>query len=381
MQICTLKLEKRRGSPFWQVEGYYRGTRKRISTGTRNKHEAQLALAGIFSELEHESMNKKKQATFEEASEIHLKLITKKTANKDHEYSDKLMPFIGGMNLNNIGMRPKQVRDCDLHVLNQYILHRANSGVSVTTVNKELAFINLLGKKAVSEYGLIDYWTPIRLLDKDEAVFYRLKAPQKKKHLDYNWQGTLLNNLPSYLRDMALFSINTGQRDSVVCNLKWSFLNKEDDIYYFKIPKSFMKSEQHMAEDHAYVVLNDIATDLVLSKKWTTRCIDDYIFLDDNNNPVERMNCYAYQEARKRVAEQFPEIMETDIHSFKRTFVTRLIDKGVPYEWVQRMANHKLPEVTEVYNKMNPEKRKMMYEFLQKLVDKPQLKLYSMNRG
>ena len=204
---------------------------------------------------------------------------------------------------------------------------------------------------------------------------------KKKKHLDYNWQVTLLNHLPSYLRDMALFSINTGQRDSVVCNLRWSFLNKEDDIYYFKIPKSFMKSEQHMAEDHAYVVLNDIATDLVLSKKWTTRCIDDYIFLDDDNNPVERMNCYAYQEARKRVAEQFPEIMETDIHSFKRTFVTRLIDKGVPYECVQRMANHKLPEVTEVYNKMNPEKRKMMYEFLQKLVDKPQLKLYSMNRG
>ena len=118
------------------------------------------------------------------------------------------MPLIGGMNLNNIGMRPKKVIDCDLHVLNQYILHRANSGVSVTTVNKELAFINLLGKKAVSDYGLIDYWTPIRLLDKDEAVFYRLKAPQKKKHLDYNWQVTLLNNLPSYLRDMALFSLS-----------------------------------------------------------------------------------------------------------------------------------------------------------------------------
>ena len=111
-------------------------------------------MASIISELEHERCTKKaKQATFEEASDIHLKLITKKTANKDREYSGKLMPFIGGMNLNNIGMRPKQVRDCDLHVLNQYILHRANSGVSVTTVNKELAFINLLGKKAVSDYG------------------------------------------------------------------------------------------------------------------------------------------------------------------------------------------------------------------------------------
>jgi len=74
--------------------------------------------------------------------------------------------------------------------------------------------------------------------------------------------------------------------------------------------------------------------------------------------------------------------MQTDVHSFKRTFITRLIDKGVPYDWVQRLANHKLPEVTETYNRMNPEKRRMMHQYLQMLVeDRPQLKLYSMNRG
>ena len=51
-----------------------------------------------------------------------------------------------------------------------------------------------------------------------------------------------------------------------------------------------------------------------------------------------------------------------------------MIDKGVPYDWVQRMANHKLPEVTERYNQMNPEKRRRMYDYLQRLIEKPQLK-------
>jgi integrase len=143
-----------------------------------------------------------------------------------------------------------------------------------------------------------------------------------------------------------------------------------------------MKSEEYMNEDYAYIVLNDIAVDLVLKRKWTTRCIDDHVFLDEDGNPVNNINCYAYRVARTRVAEQYPEIMQTDVHSFKRTFITRLIDKGVPYDWVQRLANHKLPEVTETYNRMNPEKRRMMHQYLQMLVeDRPQLKLYSMNRG
>ena len=383
MHTCTLRLARRKGSPNWQVVGVYKGQRRRITTGTRNKGQAQLAMAHIISELEYnERDGDRKQATMTEVADVHLNLITKKTKNKDEEYARKLEPYIGSMKMNDIGMRPKQVRDCELHVLNKYIQDRADSGISVTTINKELAFLNLIGNKAVKEYGLLDYWTPIRLVDEDEAVFYGLKAPQKKKHLEYNWQVTLLNNLPSYLRDMALFSINTGQRESVVCNLQWKFLNKEDDIYYFKVPKSFMKSEEYMNEDYAYIVLNDIAVDLVLKRKWTTRCIDDHVFLDEDGNPVDNINCYAYRVARIRVAEQYPEIMQTDVHSFKRTFITRLIDKGVPYDWVQRLSNHKLPEVTETYNRMNPEKRRKMHQYLQMLVeDRPQLKLYSMNRG
>ena len=135
-----------------------------------------------------------------------------------------------------------------------------------------------------------------------------------------------------------------------------------------------MKSEEHMKEEFAYVVLNDTTKDLVERQKYKRYSLDDFVFKDKGLTKVRSMNNYEYQSARERVAKIHPEVMNTDVHSFKRTFITRLIDKGVPYDWVQRMANHKLPEVTERYNQMNPEKRRRMYDYLQRLIEKPQLK-------
>lgn len=333
-------------------------------------------MATIVSELEHGRQHK--QATFDEACDEYFSFTTKKTSNKDLEYYHKLRPYIGDMYLNDLGTRPKQSRRDLVHVLNRYVMDRSESRtLSITTLNKELAFVNMIGKKAVSEYGLIDYWTPIRQLDKDEGYFYGLIPPKKKSHLDYDLQILLLNELPEYLRDMALFSINTGQRDAVVCGLRREWLCEDNDgtlmnngVWYFKIPKEFMKSEEHMAEDFAYVVLNDTAKTLVFKNMVPNQ---PGIFTNKGYS-VQCMNNYEYQSARERVAKIHPDVMNTDVHSFKRTFITRLIDKGVPYDWVQRMANHKLPEVTERYNQMNPEKRRRMYDYLQRLIEKPQLK-------
>ncbi len=41
--------------------------------------------------------------------------------------------------------------------------------------------------------------------------------------LDWSEQIRLFNALPVYLRDMALFKVNTGTREAEVCNLHNSF--------------------------------------------------------------------------------------------------------------------------------------------------------------
>ena len=313
-------------------------------------------------------------ATFGDISKAHLKMITKKTADKDYEYVEKLIPFIGNIYMSEL-IRPKEIDiDNPKYPLNRYVLKRSNDGVTANTVNKELSLVNTIGRKAIREYALLSkrLWENVRLLDESEMLRWDFKPSNVKLHLEPEWEELLLSHLSPLLRDMSRFSIHTGQRESVVCNLKWEWLDtdKYDDkvITYFRIPRSFMKSSRYMQED-AYVVLNDTALSAVYKHKPSK---STYVFTA-NGLPVKQINCAVYKTARMIASQTYPEIMKTDVHSFKRTFVTRLTESDVPYEWVQRLANHKLPEITERYNKMSPRKRVVMHEYLQRLVGKERL--------
>jgi len=365
----TLRLTKRGSSPFYYVAGMHNGVRIRMSTFQTTIGMANVEMGKLIAGLnDSEGFS----STFEDVAAVHLELITKKTAYKDMEYYKKLKKFLERMPMSDIGFRPKQVAEVKkLHVLNEYIMDRACDSVSVTTVNKELSFLNLLGNKAVKEYGLLKYWVPIRLIDKDEVVFYGLKAPIEKLALTGDMQVVLFNLLPSLLRDMAIFSINTGQRDSVVCNMRWSWLFGESP-YYFVVPSHWMKNGKE-----ATVVLNYTAEDMVLKRKGNG---SEYVFAEHDGCPVQTQNCWGYIQARRIAATKIPEIANTDVHSYKRTFITKLYDRGVPHDWVQRLANHTVPGVTERYNQETAETRKVMFDYLQLLVTgvsyKPSLKLH-----
>jgi integrase len=353
----TLKVTKRIGSPYYQISGTYNGQRVRESTGQKTLARASIELVRIMDDLD---CKMDVSSTFNQVSDVHLSLITKKTANKDCEYSKKLGKFFGDTAMSDIGFRPKQFKE-PFHPLNQYLMTRAKHDLSITTINKELAFLNLLGQKAVVEYGLLKQWTPVRLVDRDEATFYGFNPPGQKLALQPEWQVTLLNHLPEYLRDAALFSINTGQRDSVVCSLQWDWLDCDgkDTMWHFKVPASFMKSSRE-----AYVVLNDVATKIVDKYKGNG---SPYVFTDNAGWALTSQHCYAYRMARSHAGDVYPEIRNTDVHSYKRTFITNLYNAGVPHDWVQRLANHKLPDVTELYNVMGPEMRITMHGYLQRL--------------
>ena len=50
--------------------------------------------------------------------------------------------------------------------------------------------------------------------------------------------------LPSHLAEMALFAVNTGCRDSEICNLQWDWEVKvpELETSVFIVPGSFVKN-------------------------------------------------------------------------------------------------------------------------------------------
>ena len=316
-------------------------------------------------------MSEIKDATFNEVADVHLRMITKKTSDKDREYIHKLKPFISGIHMSEL-IRPKEIDiDKPVYPLNKYVLKRSKDNVTANTVNKELSILNTIGRKAVREYALISSksWENIRLLDESEQIRWKFLPSTVKSHLEPEWEHELLKNLPPLIRDMATFSIHTGQRESIVCNLRWEWLHIDTHdvslISYFQIPKSLMKSDRHMKED-TYVVLNDVALSSIVKYKNNN---SDYVFTE-SDTPLHKINNSSYQTARMRASLTYPQIAKTDVHSFKRTFLTRLTEAEVPYEWIQRLANHKMQEVTEKYVKMSKANRLIAHGYLQRLVRK-----------
>ena len=61
--------------------------------------------------------------------------------------------------------------------------------------------------------------------------------------ISWEEQTVLFNELPEFNRDMCLFKVNTGCREEEVCKLRWQWLVRwDDEIWYFEIPKKFVKN-------------------------------------------------------------------------------------------------------------------------------------------
>lgn len=83
---------------------------------------------------------------------------------------------------------------------------------------------------------------------------------RKPYPLSWNEQAILFEALPDHLADMALFAVNTGCRDSEVCNLQWSW---KVDVPQLDTAVFIIPGEQVKNGDDRLVVLNKTAFDTV----------------------------------------------------------------------------------------------------------------------
>ena len=65
-----------------------------------------------------------------------------------------------------------------------------------------------------------------------------------------------------------------------------------------------------------------------------------------------------------------PDLAKTDVHSFRRTFATRLREEMVPKEYEKMMLGHKSKDdVTERYIRVSPKMRKRFFELAELIVE------------
>jgi len=275
--------------------------------------------------------------TFREAATKYLNEADKATLNQDAQHLKQLDPFIGGLSLEAVHMGTLQ----PFIDARKRATKRTKEGEQVPikrrTINYALQVVrhilNLAAGEWMDQYGLtwLSHAPKIKLLRENDR---RQPYP-----LTWEEQERLFAELPPYLRNMALFGVNTGCRDREVCELRWEWEIPVPPVEtsVFLIPGEYVKNR-----DDRLVVLNSIARGVIEQQRDRH---PEYVFLNSRGNPAQKMCREAWRTARKKAG-----IPDVRVHDLKHTFGLRLRHAGVSFEDRQDLLGHKSGRITTHYS-------------------------------
>lgn len=176
-------------------------------------------------------------------------------------------------------------------------------------------------------------------------------------------QRELLPKLPTHLARMALFCLNTGVRDDVVCSLKWEWeipLELEGESFsVFEVPREHVKGRNRVCD---YVVCNSVAQSVIESMRGLH---DESVFVWRRERtsespaaqrvragrepmkyqPVQTMNNTAWQRARREAG-----LDDLHVHDLRHTVGMRLREAGVSEELRADILWHRRKSMTLHYS-------------------------------
>lgn len=322
----TRGLIKRAG--IWHISKQLFGQRIRGSTGTSDIHEAEVFLAKRVEEVRQSIVYgvRPKRSFKEAATKYLLEKRHKSSIELDAYWLKKLNEYIGHLPLESVHMG----------TLQPFIHARQREGVKNRTINACLEVVRHLLKLAASRWLDENGLTWLR----HAPIIEMLSRHDERKPYPLSWseQEKLFAHLSQHLRQMALFAVNTGCRDRVVCSLRWEweFVVPELNTSVFVIPAEVEKNRIDRL-----VVLNDIAKAIIEEQRDKH---PEFVFVY-KGHPVSRMNNSCWKKARKKA-----ELPWVRVHDLKHTFGRRLRAAGVSYEDRQDLLGHKSARVTTHYS-------------------------------
>ena len=267
----------------WHIDKQVIGRRLCESTGSDSLEEAEKYLAKRINEIRQAIVyGIRPKRIFREAATKYLsENLHKASIQSDAGRLKVLDKYIGDMQLEAVHMG----------VLQTFIEGRKQEGVSFRTINHGLKIVrrilNLAANEWLDEFGLS--WLlsapKIRLLAEPD-----LRRPHP---LGWEEQERFFEVLPLHLKQMALFAVNTGCRDSEICTLRWEWEVKVPgmkDTSVFIIP-----GEQVKNREDRLIVLNHVAKSIIEERRGKHFI---YVFTY-KEQPITRMTNTGWKKARR----------------------------------------------------------------------------------
>lgn len=316
-----MSLFKRKDSSLWWIKITLNGRTVQRSTGTENKAQAQEFHDKLKATLwEQQRLGVKPQRSWKEAVVRWLQETSEKaTHEEDKRKLAWLDEFLGNKMLDEINQDTIDlVRAAKLQT------------ASKATTNRYLALVRSILLKAKDEWEWIDKSPKIQLY-KEGTTRERSLTPAQACRL--------LDELPEHQREVVLFALATGLRQSNVLRLEWSQVNL--DLCHAWIPGWKSKNRKPIA-----VPLNALALG-VLQRQQGKHPERVFTF---KGRPLNSANTRAWRQALERAG-----VSNFRWHDLRHTWATWQRQAGTPTHELQRLGGWRTGAMVERYAHLAPE--------------------------
>ena len=219
------------------------------------------------------------------------------------------------------GERP--IRDIDSHSIDGYLARRRDEGLSQASCNRYLAALKAIFKKA-AEWGYIS----INVTEYVKMV----REPEKKPnpYRDDELQR-VFSCLDAPHRRIAEIYLHTGMRRGELIKLLWKDVDFESRLIVIRAPKNDRDRAIPMSE-RVYEILQQVR------EEWEDCKRGKVISLEVFGSYANIRRALITAMKRGRIAE---DRRDRPIHRLRDTFGTKLAEKGVPADRIQKLMGHK----------------------------------------
>jgi integrase len=327
----------------WQVDRWWKNTRLR-QRGFVSFEEAEQWLIKRLEGLRSITLHgEREMRRFDQVAAHYLLEFSGKASLVTETYLlQSMMPTIGGLAIN-------QLHD---GTLAPYVKARLAAGKSHKTINLGLGVVRRILKFASTKWR--DENGNTWLEHAPLITMLPLVGHQREpRPISWTEQRKLLPALPDHLASMALFVLNTGVRDDVVCSLRWEWEIRVEQlgVSVFEVPREHVKGRRRTR----VVVCNSVAQSVVEAARGKH---EDFVFVwrrervkNLDRDPampyrrIETMNNTAWQNARRVSG-----LGDLHVHDLRHTVGMRLREAGVPEGTIADILWHSTQSMTQHYS-------------------------------
>jgi len=304
----------KRGSIYW-TKIRYDGKIVQKSLETSDKKLAQQIEAKIrtrivegtfFEKSKYE--NKTVKIMLDKFIKEHAPTVKPNTQKSYKTSLIHLLPFFGDTVLSKVSRE----------MIRQYKTERFEAGAKPSSVNREMSMLSKAFNLAVSEWEWMENCPKISKEKENNEI---------DRYLAYEEDVVLLRNSSEGMKDLIVFALNTGLRQDEQLSLVWSRVDLQRKTILIQDTKSGKPRT---------VPLNQAALNVLLKRGEIRSIKNDLVFLSSSGTKIN--NCNLSRGFNRLIKRS--NIEKITWHGLRRTFATRLVQKGIDIYKVAELLGH-----------------------------------------